>query len=680
MSDAKARILALREQLDSYNYQYYVEDAPSVPDAEYDRLMRELVALEQAHPELLDPDSPSQKVGGAPVSAFPEVRHALPMLSLDNVFSDEELAAFEKRVMDRLGRAEPLDFCCEPKLDGLAVSLVYEQGRLVQAATRGDGSTGEGITENVRTIRAVPLKLKGEGWPVRLEVRGEVYMPRAGFENMNQAARAEGGKIFANPRNAAAGSLRQLDSRITARRPLAFYCYGVGLVEGEPLAGRHFDSLQRLKQWGLPVCPEIKRVQGKAGCQAFHDDILARRESLPYEIDGVVYKVDELALQQRLGFVARAPRWACAHKFPAQEELTRLLKVEFQVGRTGAITPVAKLEPVPVAGVMVSNATLHNADEIARLGVMEGDTVIVRRAGDVIPQVVAVVLERRPADAQAIEFPDHCPVCDAEIERIEGEAVARCTGGLFCAAQRKEAIRHFASRKALDIEGLGTKLVEQLVDQEKVKTPADLFHLDHATLAGLERMGEKSATNLLAALDKARHTTLSRFLYALGIREVGEATASNLAQHFRALESVMQAEVETLLAVPDVGEVVAKHIYYFFRQPHNQEVVQALVAPREQGGCGLNWPAIEAVPVAAQPLAGQTFVLTGTLGQLSRNDAKAALQALGAKVAGSVSAKTSWVVAGEAAGSKLVKAQELGVPVMDEAALLVLLAEHGWQP
>ncbi|WP_375055798.1 NAD-dependent DNA ligase LigA [Zobellella sp. DQSA1] len=679
MSDAKARILALREQLDSYNYQYYVEDAPTVPDAEYDRLMRELVALEQAHPELMDADSPSQKVGGVPVSAFPEVRHALPMLSLDNVFSDEELAAFEKRVMDRLGVADPLDFCCEPKLDGLAVSLVYEQGRLVQAATRGDGTTGEGITENVRTIRAVPLKLKGEGWPARLEVRGEVYMPRAGFENMNQAARAEGGKVFANPRNAAAGSLRQLDSRITAKRPLAFYCYGVGLVEGEALAERHFDILQQLKQWGLPVCPEIKRVQGKAGCQAFHDDILARRESLPYEIDGVVYKVDALALQQRLGFVARAPRWATAHKFPAQEELTRLLKVEFQVGRTGAITPVAKLEPVPVAGVVVSNATLHNADEIARLGVMVGDTVIVRRAGDVIPQVVGVLLERRPGDAQSITFPDHCPVCGAEIERIEGEAVARCTGGLFCAAQRKEAIRHFASRKALDIEGLGTKLVEQLVDQEKVKTPADLFHLDHATLAGLERMGEKSATNLLAALDKARHTTLSRFLYALGIREVGEATASNLAQHFRALEAVMQAEVETLLAVPDVGEVVAKHIYYFFRQPHNQDVVQALVAPRAQGGCGLNWPVIEAVPVAAQPLAGQTFVLTGTLGQLSRNDAKAALQALGAKVAGSVSAKTSWVVAGEAAGSKLAKAQELGVPVMDEEALLVLLAEHGWQ-
>ncbi|PSJ44732.1 DNA ligase [Zobellella endophytica] len=679
MSNPQARILALREQLDSYNYQYYVADAPTVPDAEYDRLMRELLALEQAHPELMDPDSPTRKVGGTPVSAFPEVRHALPMLSLDNVFSDDELTAFEKRLMDRLGRTEPLDFCCEPKLDGLAVSLVYEQGRLVQAATRGDGSTGEGITENVRTIKAVPLRLKGQGWPARLEVRGEVYMPRAGFDEMNERARAEGGKIFANPRNAAAGSLRQLDSRITARRPLAFYCYGVGLVEGGPPGDCHFDILQQLKGWGLPVCPEIRRMQGRSGCQAYHDDILARREQLPYEIDGVVYKVDELALQQQLGFVARAPRWATAHKFPAQEQLTRLLHVEFQVGRTGAITPVAKLEPVPVAGVVVSNATLHNADEIARLGVMVGDTVIVRRAGDVIPQVVGVVLERRPAEAQRITFPDHCPVCDAEIERIEGEAVARCTGGLFCAAQRKEAIRHFASRKALDIEGLGTKLVEQLVEQEKVKTPAELFHLDQATLAGLDRMGEKSASNLLAALDKARHTTLPRFLYALGIREVGEATANNLAQHFLTLEAVMQAEVDTLLAVPDVGEIVAKHIYYFFRQPHNQQVVQALVAPREQGGCGLDWPAIEAVAKEAQPLAGQTFVLTGTLSQLSRNDAKAALQALGAKVAGSVSAKTDWVVAGEAAGSKLVKAQELGVAVMDEDGLLALLAEHGWR-
>lgn len=676
MNDTQARILALREQLNTYNEQYYVADAPTVPDAEYDRLMRELVALEQAHPEWQDPGSPSQKVGGAPVSAFPEVRHALPMLSLDNVFSDDELAAFEKRLHSRLGSDDPIEFCCEPKLDGLAVSLLYEQGRLVQAATRGDGSTGEGITENVRTIKAIPLRLKGDDWPARLEVRGEVFMPSAGFERMNEAARASGDKVFANPRNAAAGSLRQLDSRVTAKRPLAFYCYGVGLVEGEPLGERHFDILQRLKGWGLPVSPEVKRMQGRAGCEQYHDDILNRRDQLPYEIDGVVYKVDELALQERLGFVARAPRWATAHKFPAQEELTRLLNVEFQVGRTGAITPVAKLEPVQVAGVVVSNATLHNADEIARLGVMIGDTVIVRRAGDVIPQVAAVVLERRPDDARAIEFPVCCPVCEADIERIEGEAVARCTGGLFCAAQRKEAIKHFSSRKALDIEGLGTKLIDQLVEQDRIKTPADLFRLSHQDLAGLERMGDKSATKLLTALDKARSTTLARFLYALGIREVGEATANNLARHFLTLEAVIGAEIEALLAVPDVGEIVAKHIYYFFRQPHNLEVVQALTDSQERGGCGLHWPAMEPVAADAQPLAGQTFVLTGTLTQLSRSDAKAALQALGAKVAGSVSAKTSCVVAGEAAGSKLVKAQELGIDIMDEDGLQALLAEY----
>lgn len=673
MNNAKAQILALREQLERYNEQYYIADAPTVPDAEYDRLMRELIALEQANPELLEASSPSQKVGGAPVSAFPEVRHALPMLSLDNVFSEEELAAFEKRLMSRLGRTTAVEFCCEPKLDGLAVSLLYEEGELVQAATRGDGSTGEGITENVRTIKAIPLKLKGNDWPPRLEVRGEVFMPSAGFAAMNEAARAKGDKVFANPRNAAAGSLRQLDSRITAKRPLSFYCYGVGLVEGEPLADSHFDTLQRLKGWGLPVSPEVKRMQGRAGCEQYYQDILRRRDQLAYEIDGVVYKVDELALQEQLGFVARAPRWATAHKFPAQEELTELLNVEFQVGRTGAITPVAKLAPVQVAGVVVSNATLHNADEIARLGVMIGDTVIIRRAGDVIPQVVAVVLEKRPDSASTVVFPEQCPVCSADIERIEGEAVARCTGGLFCAAQRKEAIKHFSSRKALDIEGLGTKVIEQLVDLELIKTPADLFSLRHDALLGLERMGDKSASKLLAAIDTSRETTLPRFLYALGIREVGEATANNLAQHFLTLEAVMQAEVDSLLAVPDVGEIVAKHLYYFFRQPDNQHVVRSLVTPQAEGGCGLYWPTIEKVAAEAQPLAGQTFVLTGTLTQLSRSDAKAALQALGAKVAGSVSAKTSCVVAGEAAGSKLVKAQELGIAILDEDGLLALL-------
>ncbi|ART83157.1 DNA ligase (NAD(+)) LigA [Oceanisphaera profunda] len=676
MNDAKAQILALREQLERYNQQYYVSDAPTVPDAEYDRVMRELIDLEQAHPELLDADSPSQKVGGAPLSAFTPVEHAQPMLSLDNVFSLDELAAFEKRVLTRLNRSQAVQYCCEPKLDGLAVSLMYEQGRLVQGATRGDGRTGEGITENVRTIKSIPLTLSGSGWPARFEVRGEVFMPSAGFTAMNDAARERGEKIFANPRNAAAGSLRQLDSRITAKRPLAFYCYGVGLVEGEPLAASHYDTLQRLKSWGLPVSPEVKLMTGQAGCEQYHDDILSRREQLAYEIDGVVYKVDDLALQAQLGFVARAPRWATAHKFPAQEELTQLLNVEFQVGRTGAITPVAKLAPVQVAGVIVSNATLHNADEIARLGVMIGDTVIIRRAGDVIPQVAAVVLDKRPYDAQQIVFPNECPVCGAEVERIEGEVVARCSGGLFCAAQRKEAIKHFSSRKALDIDGLGTKIIDQLVDAELVKTPADLFSLTQGQLLGLARMGEKSASKLLAALDAARATTLARFLYALGIREVGEATANNLAQHFLTLDAVMSAEVESLLKVADVGDIVAKHVYYFFRQADNQAVVHALVTPVEEGGCGLHWPEIIALAVEEQPLAGQTFVLTGTLSQLSRSDAKAALQALGAKVAGSVSAKTSCVVAGEAAGSKLVKAQELGLTILDEDGLIALLAEH----
>ena len=677
MTDAKAQILALREQLERYNQQYYEQDAPTVPDAEYDRVMRQLIALEQAHPELLDADSPSQKVGGAPITAFPAIEHAQPMLSLDNVFSLEELAAFEKRVLSRLNRSQAVVYCCEPKLDGLAVSLLYEQGRLVQAATRGDGRTGEGITENVRTIKSIPLTLNGHDWPSRLEVRGEVFMPSAGFAAMNEAARERGDKVFANPRNAAAGSLRQLDSRITAKRPLAFYCYGVGLVAGEPLADSHFATLQRLKNWGLPVSPEVKLMTGQAGCEQYHDDILKRREQLAYEIDGVVYKVDDLSLQAELGFVARAPRWATAHKFPAQEELTRLLNVEFQVGRTGAITPVAKLDPVPVAGVIVSNATLHNADEIARLGVMIGDTVIIRRAGDVIPQVAAVVLEKRPLDAKVIVFPRECPVCGAEIERIAGEVVARCSGGLFCAAQRKEAIKHFSSRKALDIDGLGTKIIEQLVDAELVKTPADLFGLTAEQLLSLERMGEKSASKLLAALDTARSTSLPRFLYALGIREVGEATANNLAQHFLSLEAVIEAEVEQLLKVADVGEIVAKHIYYFFRQADNQAVVHSLVTPKEQGGCGLHWPKIVALAVEEQPLAGQTFVLTGTLSQLSRSEAKAALQALGAKVAGSVSAKTSCVVAGDAAGSKLVRAQELGLKILDEDGLLALLAEQG---
>jgi len=668
MESIKQQIDQLRSQLDEYNYQYYVLDTPSVPDAEYDRLMRRLVELEQAHPEFADSSSPSQRVGGAPLAAFRQVQHELPMLSLDNVFSDEEFQAFVKRIQERLKQYDELVFCCEPKLDGLAVSLLYEQGQLVRAATRGDGTTGEEITANTRTIRAIPLKLRGSGIPPRLEVRGEVYMPKAGFERLNRLARERGEKVFVNPRNAAAGSLRQLDPTITAGRPLAFYGYGVGSVDGTALADAHYERLNQLKSWGIPICPETRRVTSAAECLAFHQELWQRRDSLPYEIDGVVYKVDDLTLQQQLGFVARAPRWATAHKFPAQEELTLLEGVEFQVGRTGAVTPVARLKPVFVGGVTVSNATLHNADEIARLGVMIGDTVVVRRAGDVIPQVVSVVLERRPEDAEAILFPHRCPVCDAEIERIEGEAVARCTGGLFCGAQRKQAIKHFASRKAMDIDGLGDKLVEQLVDRGLIETPADLFSLSESQLSGLERMGPKSAANLVRALEKAKRTTFARFLYSLGIREVGEATAQNLAQAFGELEAIRVASIERLQQVNDIGEVVAKHIYYFFRQEHNLEVIAALLA------AGIHWPEVTA-PGAAEPasLSGQTFVLTGTLTSLTRSEAKAALQALGAKVAGSVSKNTDFLVAGEAAGSKLAKARELGVEVLSEQQLQELL-------
>lgn len=676
MNEIQARIQALRAQLSHSDYQYYVLDAPSLPDAQYDRLFRELQALEAAHPQYLDASSPTQRVGGKPAEGFSPVTHALPMLSLDNVFDDEGLAAFCRRIGDRLGRSTPLTFCAEPKLDGLAVSLLYEEGRLVRGATRGDGATGEDITLNVRTVRAIPLQLQGEGWPTRLEVRGEVFMPKAGFAAWNAQAQVQGGKVFANPRNAAAGSLRQLDPAITASRPLAFYAYGIGLCEPDELGDSHYQRLQRLKSWGLPVCDRVRPVDDVAGCQTYHDEILAARDDLPFEIDGVVFKVDDLRLQAQLGFVARAPRWAVAHKFPAQEEITQVKEVEFQVGRTGAITPVARLDPVFVGGVTVSNATLHNADEIARLGLMIGDRVIIRRAGDVIPQIVAVVLEQRNSEqCREIVFPEVCPVCGSQVERLPDEAVARCSGGLYCAAQRKEALQHFVARRAMDIEGLGEKLIDQLVEREWVRTPADLFRLDRAMLLGLERMGEKSASKLLEAIDHARLTSLPRFLFALGIREVGEATALGLAQHFRSLEAIAEASVEQLLQVPDVGEVVAKHVYYFFRQPHNQEVLAALCQPKALGGAGIHWPAMPERAASAQPLAGKTVVLTGTLSQMSRDEAKQALQALGAKVAGSVSAKTSAVVAGEAAGSKLAKAQELGIPVFDESNLLSWLAD-----
>ncbi|EGR0691289.1 NAD-dependent DNA ligase LigA [Vibrio parahaemolyticus] len=662
------RLEELKESLHYHAVRYYVEDNPEIPDAEYDRLMRELLEIEAQHPDLVTVDSPSQRVGGKPLSEFSQVTHEVPMLSLDNAFDDSELDSFHKRAQDRIGGESIKQYCCEPKLDGLAVSLLYENGILVQAATRGDGTTGENITENVRTINAIPLKLRGDDWPARLEVRGEVFMPKAGFEKLNELARQKGEKVFVNPRNAAAGSLRQLDSRITASRPLSFYAYSVGVVQGADLAASHYERFLQIKSWGLPMCPETKRVDSLADVKTYYQDILQRRDALPYEIDGVVIKIDDITVQERLGFVARAPRWAIAYKFPAQEEITTLNEVEFQVGRTGAITPVAKLEPVFVGGVTVSNATLHNADEIERLQVKIGDQVVIRRAGDVIPQVVSVIKERRPETARDIIFPTQCPVCGSHVERIEGEAVTRCTGGLVCQAQRKQALKHFVSRKALDVDGLGDKVIEQLVDREMVETPADLFKLSAGVLTVLERMGPKSAQNIVNALEKSKLTTLPRFLYSLGIREVGEATAANLAQHFKSLEAIQAATEEQLIAVQDIGVVVAKHITTFFEEEQNQAVVQDLLVQ------GIHWPEVSAPEQgAALPLEGKTVVLTGTLSQLGRTEAKEALQSLGAKVTGSVSKKTDILFAGENAGSKLTKAQELGIEIKTEQDLLELI-------
>ena len=668
-SSISEQINHLRTLLEQHNYNYYVLDTPSIPDAEYDRLLRELSALETQNPEFLSADSPTQKVGGAALSKFEQVAHQVPMLSLDNAFSEDEFTGFNRRIKERLMSTDELTFCCEPKLDGLAVSIIYRDGVLVQAATRGDGFTGENITQNVKTIRNVPLKLRGD-YPKELEVRGEVFMDSAGFEKLNNEAQKRGEKVFVNPRNAAAGSLRQLDSKITAKRPLMFYAYSTGLVADGSIPEDHFQQLEKLTDWGLPLCPETKLVEGPQAALDYYDDILTRRSELKYEIDGVVIKVNKKALQERLGFVARAPRWAIAYKFPAQEEVTQLLDVEFQVGRTGAITPVARLEPVFVGGVTVSNATLHNGDEIARLGVKVGDTVIIRRAGDVIPQITQVVLERRPTDARDIVFPSACPICDSHVEKVEGEAVARCTGGLVCPAQRKQAIKHFASRKALDIDGLGDKIVDQLVDRELIKTPADLFILKQGHFESLERMGPKSAKNLVTALNEAKATTLAKFLYSLGIREAGEATAQNLANHFLTLENIISASVESLTQVSDVGDIVASHVRGFFDEEHNLAVVNALI------GQGVHWPALSAPSEDEQPLAGLTYVLTGTLNTLNRNDAKARLQQLGAKVSGSVSAKTDALVAGEKAGSKLTKAQDLGIDVLTEDDLIELLKKH----
>ncbi|TQV61476.1 MAG: NAD-dependent DNA ligase LigA [Halothiobacillaceae bacterium] len=705
-----SRLTALRREIARHDHAYYLLNAPLIPDAEYDRLMRELLDIEAGHPEWVAPDSPSQRVGGAPLAGFAEVRHAVPMLSLDNAMDEAELADFDRRARERLGK-EAIDYNAEPKIDGLAISLRYEDGLLVRAATRGDGERGEDVTANARTVHAIPLRLMGEGWPKVLEVRGEVYMPRSGLAALNARLEKAGEKAldrdaspkgagqgrtaFANPRNAAAGSLRQLDSRITATRPLSFFAYGWGEVawmeaegrnpggETDTQAGqlpdsaalhpgyktmpeRHSAMLAQLRDWGLPVNPLNALVQGAAGAHDYAARILALRDALDYDIDGAVFKVDRLADQQALGFVARAPRWAVAFKFPPEEELTELLGVDWQVGRTGALTPVARLAPVHVGGVVVSNATLHNMDQIRQKDVRIGDTVIVRRAGDVIPEIVGSVAERRPKDAREILAPTACPVCGSHVEQVEGEAVARCTGGLYCPAQRREAIRHFAARRAMDIDGLGEKIIAQLDEAGRVKRLDDLYRLKLDDLAALDRMAEKSARNLLDALEKSKHTTLARFLYALGIREVGEATAQALARHFGGLEPLLKADIDNLMQVADVGPVVAAHINGFFAEPHNREVIDGLLA------AGIHWDA-PAEPVGAQPLAGKTYVITGTLRDMTRDEARVALEALGAKVTDSVSKKTTAVIAGEAAGSKLAKATMLGIPVLDDAGLADLL-------
>ncbi|MNO65654.1 DNA ligase [compost metagenome] len=785
---AAERIAQLRSELDAHNYRYYVLDEPSVPDAEYDRLFRELQALEEAHPELVTPESPTQRVGGNAASAFGEVRHEVPMLSLGNAFEGQDLLDFDRRVREGLadllpagdlfGGGAEVEYSCEPKLDGLAVSLLYENGRLVRGATRGDGTTGEDISANVRTVRNIPLRLQGEGWPAVLEVRGEVFMSRAGFEALNARAMETGGKTFANPRNAAAGSLRQLDSKITASRPLEFCAYGVGRVDGE-LPGTQIEMLNALKDWGVPISRELKLVKGAAECRAYYLDIGERRDSLAYEIDGVVFKVNRIEFQRELGFRAREPRWAIAHKFPAREELTELLDVEFQVGRTGAVTPVARLKPVQVAGVTVSNATLHNMDEVARLGLMIGDTVIIRRAGDVIPQVMQVVTERRPADARPVPVPTVCPVCGSQVERtqlvkrgkgkesVSEGAIYRCVGRLFCQAQLKQSIIHFVSRRAMDIDGLGDKIVEQLVDKGLAKSPADLYTLTYEQVVELEGFADLSTRNLLASIADSKRPSLARFIYALGIPDVGEETAKLLARALGSLERIMKALPEVLTYLPDVGQEVAYEIHNFFGDEHNRKVIAELlergIELQEEGDLAAEFAACATLPgfidklsisgiaatgakklaesagdleaiialsqdwltlatlkglnekarqslrdffsvaeqaqrardVEAQlrefgmhwqsqrkvveglPLAGQTWVLTGTLEAMSRDVAKDKLESLGAKVAGSVSAKTHCVVAGPGAGSKLAKATELGVRVMDEEGLLALLAEHG---
>lgn len=672
----KEKILVLRKEIQHHNYLYYVLDNPELPDNAYDDLYKQLKMLEAQHPELITIDSPTQRVGAKPLDKFVQVKHEVPMLSLDNVFSEQEFSDFDRRAKERLGdllsandlfSSQDIEYCCEPKLDGLAISLIYRNGILEYAATRGDGVVGEDITHNIRTIQSVPLSLENPLKPSLVEVRGEVVMPKAGFNKLNEEAAAKGEKLFANPRNAAAGSLRQLDPKVAAKRPLMFYAYSVVQHQGYTLPDNQYDILQWAKSLGFCISPIIEKGMGSGFVQAFYQKTQKARDNLPYEIDGVVIKVNAIRWQNELGFVSKAPRFATAYKFPAQEAITQVETIEFQVGRTGALTPVARLTPVAVGGVVVSNATLHNIDEIARMDVRIGDSVVIYRAGDVIPKVVRVLMDRRPDNTSAITLPSHCPVCDAEVERPENEAIARCSGGLSCPAQQKEALKHFVSRKAMNIDGLGDKWIEQLVDAGIVKNSADIFSLKKEQLLPLERMGDKLADNLLAAIELSKKTTLMRFIYALGIREVGESTAHALPRFFGNLQDLMVASTETLQQIPDVGPVVATSIHRFFQQPHNQEVIQQLIA------AGIHWPDEAAHQHREQPLQNQSWVLTGSLQTLSRDQAKEKLQLLGAKVSGSVSKKTHCVVAGEAAGSKLADAEKLGINVITEQDFLVFL-------
>ena len=662
--DVTARKEELYGLINKFNYQYYVIDNPEVSDSEYDRLFRELKQIETDYPALLTLDSPTQRVGGQVLDKFSQVSHSLPMLSLDNMFNEADLKAFNKRVKGWLNSENTPTYIAEPKLDGLAISLRYEQGVLVQAATRGDGNVGEDVTINTRTISSIPLKLNGSGIPEVIEIRGEIFITKQGFESLNKQQITDGKKPFVNPRNAAAGSLRQLDSRITANRPLEIYCYGLGEIKGlAKMPESHSAAMSMIEKWGCRISPELQKVSSIEACAAYIEQIGERRNNLAYDIDGVVFKVDDLYLQQRLGFVSRAPRWAIAHKFPAQQEMTTVEAIEIQVGRTGALTPVARLDPVFVGGVTVSNATLHNQDEIDRKDIRISDTVIVRRAGDVIPEVVQVVLSKRKEKSKPFILPNRCPICDSEALRLEGEVILRCTGGLYCPAQRKEAIKHFVSRKGIDVDGLGDKIIEQLVDKALVDDPADLFSLKVEQLSALERMGDKSAENLVNAIDLAKNTKFSRFLYSLGIREVGETTARSLANYFLTLDALKEADEEVLIEIEDVGPIVARSIVTFFHQTHNQEIIERLLM------AGLVWP-IEQQQVTNTLLSGKIVVLTGTLEELSRSEAKEKLLALGAKVAGSVSKNTDYVVAGRDAGSKLTKAEGLGVKVVDERTLI----------